>query len=132
MIRTLIILSFLFHALVVNAQIGSPTKNKNPYPAKYYNSTDEALVIKTVTYAPIYDNANGIYKKALEPELKKLISEDKNWAYSDYKLAKNIRADEFDQNSSLVLEALDQSKADALITCFVIKGPLGLTIQMNF
>ncbi len=132
----MIILYFLFYSLAytstASAQIGSPTKNKNPYPAKYYNSTDEALVIKTVTYAPVYDNANGIYKKVLEPELKKLITEDKNWAYSDYKLAKNIRADEFDQNSSLVLEALDQSKADAMITCFVIKGPLGLTIQMNF
>lgn len=135
MTRTLIILSFLSHILVysltANAQLSSPTKNKNPYPAKYYNATDEALVIKNVTFAPIYDNTNGVYKKVLEPELKKIISEDKNWAYSEYKFSKNVRADEFDQNSNLVLEALQQSKADAMITCFIIKGPLGLTLQVN-
>lgn len=125
-------LCFLFFGLPAFAQTTN-LKSKTPFPTKYTSTTDQALVIKTVTVAPVYDNSNNIYKKSVEDHLKNLIKEDYLWALADFvSPKKDMRVDEFDEDSQLTLQALEQSQADAVITCFLIKGPQGLSIQMNF
>lgn len=125
-------LCFLFFGLSAFAQSTS-VKSKTPFPTKYTSAADQALVIKAVTVAPVYDNSNNIYKKSVEDHLKNLIKEDYLWALADYTSPKkDIRIDEFDEDQQLTLQALDKSQADAVITCFLIKGPQGLSIQINF
>lgn len=129
-------LGFLFFGLISFTQTASSQatslKNKTPFPTKYTSLSDEALVIKAVTVAPVYDNANNIYKKSIEDHLKTLIKEDYFWALSEFNSPKkDIRVDEFDEDAKLTLQILEKSQADAVITCFLIKGPQGLNIQMN-
>ncbi|MES2802544.1 MAG: hypothetical protein V4654_08645 [Bdellovibrionota bacterium] len=107
-------------------------KNKTPFPTKYTSLSDQALVIKAVAVAPIYDNSNNIYKKSVEEHLKTLIKEDYFWALAEFNSPKkDMRVDEFDEDQQLTLQVLDTSQADAILTCYLIKGPQGLNIQMN-
>ena len=125
---------FLFFALTAPSVFSQTTslKNKAPFPTKYTSASDQALVIKAVTVAPVYDNSNNIYKKSVEEHLKTLIKEDYLWALSEFNSPKNdTRVDEFDEDAQLTLQILDKSNADAVLTCFLIKGPQGLNIQMN-
>ncbi|AZZ35362.1 hypothetical protein CIK05_00600 [Bdellovibrio sp. qaytius] len=125
-------LCFLFFGLTALAQTTTSLKNKAPFPTKYTSLSDQALVIKAVTVAPVYDNSNNIYKKSVEEHLKNLIKDDYFWALSDFNSPKkDMRVDEFDEDASLTLQVLDKSQADAVLTCFLIKGPQGLNIQMN-
>lgn len=111
---------------------GVSQKNKSPFPTQYFSAADEALIIKSVTLAPVYDNSNNIYKKTVEDHLKSLIKEDYFWAFAEFIPPKeNFRVDEFDENLNLTLEALNKSRADGVLTCFLIKGPQGMTIQLN-
>lgn len=124
-------LCFLFFGFSAFAQSTS-VKSKTPFPTKYTSAADQALVIKAVTVAPVYDNSNNIYKKSAEEHLKTLIKEDYFWALADFSAPKKeLRVDEFDEDAQLTLQVLEKSQADAVVTCFLIKGPQGLNIQMN-
>lgn len=110
----------------------SSLKNKVPYPTKYSSASDQALVIKTVTLAPVFDNVNDIYKKPVAEHLKNLIKADQFWAYADFISPKaDLRIDDFEESTQLTMETLEKSQADGLMTCFIIKGPKGLSIQLN-
>lgn len=135
-ITRLTALCFFVFGLTAFAQTASAQstslKNKTPFPTKYTSLPDQALVIKAVTVAPVYDNSNNIYKKSVEEHLKALIQDDYFWALADFSSPKkDIRVDEFDEDQQLTLQVLEKSQADAVITCFLIKGPQGLNIQMN-
>lgn len=126
---------FLFFGLAALPVYSQTTnlKNQTPFPTKYTSASDQALVIKSVTVAPVYDNSNNIYKKSVEDHLKTLIKEDYFWALSEFSSPKqDVRVDEFDEDTALTLQVLDKSNADAVLTCFLIKGPQGMNIQMNF
>lgn len=124
-------LCFLFFGLSAYAQTTN-LKSKTPFPTKYTSVADQALVIKAVTVAPVYDNSNNIYKKSVEEHLKAIIKEDYLWALSEFNSPKkDLRVDEFDEDPQLTLQVLEKSQADAVLTCFLIKGPQGLSIQMN-
>lgn len=125
----LILLSSTLHA---QTSVEGNVKNKNPFPTKYVNPTDDSLVIKSVALANVFDNVDGVYSKTVEPLLRDLIIKDHLWALSEYKYSKkNYRVDEFETKPADVLQALNDSKADALLTCFILKGPTGLNIQLN-
>lgn len=120
-----------FFGLFAQAQI-TDLKSKSPYPTKYTSATDEALVIKAVTVAPVFDNTSTIYKKSVEDHIKALIKADTYWSLNEFNSTqKNLRIDEFDEDSNLTLQTLEKSRTDGLITCFVIKGPQGLSLQLN-
>lgn len=135
-VMNIIRLSFVFLMcqflyVLANAQTTS-LKNKTPFPTKYSSAADQALVLKTVAIAPVYDNSNNIYKKSVEEHLRNLVQEDYFWALSEFSAEKkDIRVDEFDENPQLTLQILEKSKADGILTCFLIKGPQGLSIQLN-
>jgi hypothetical protein len=125
-------LCFLFFGLSAHAQTTTNLKSKSPYPTKYTSATDQALIIKAVTVAPVFDNASNIYKKSVEDHLKALIKADYYWSLNEFSSPKkDFRLDEFDEDAKLTLQALDKSQADGLITCFIMKGPQGLSIQLN-
>jgi hypothetical protein len=107
-------------------------KNKNPFPTKYVSASDENLVIKSITLVPAFDNVGDIYKKEIDNLLKELIHKDTFWSYTDFSLnKKKFRLDDFENQPDLVLQALGESGADGLLTCFILKGPQGLQIQLN-
>lgn len=111
---------------------GISLKNKNPYPTKYLSASDDNLVIKTVVVAPTFDNVDGVYKSQVDELLKELISKDIFWAYTKFSYsAKNYRLDDFENKPEFTLKALNESAADGLITCFILKGPQGINIQLN-
>lgn len=125
-------LCFLFFSLSVASAQTTDLKSKSPFPTKYSSAVDQALVIKSIAVAPVFDNASNIYKKAVEEHLKHLIKEDYYWALTDFTSPKkDLRIDEFDEDPKLTTQALEKSQADALMTCFVIKGPQGLSVQLN-
>ena len=133
-IMKLTALCFLVFGLTAPSAFSQTTslKNKAPFPTKYTSVSDQALVIKAVAVAPVYDNSNNIYKKSVEEHLKSLIKNDYFWALSEFTSPKKeVRVDEFDEDPQLTLQVLDKSQADAVLTCFLIKGPQGLNIQMN-
>ncbi|MFN3695835.1 MAG: hypothetical protein ACK4VO_00215 [Pseudobdellovibrio sp.] len=133
-LKNLLFLIFTLSSLSVQAQNFSDgnVKNKNPFPTKYVNKTDESLVIKSISIAKVFDNVDGVYSKGVEQLLKELVSKDHAWALTEYKFSKkNYRIDEFETEPADVLQALSESNADALLTCFILKGPTGLNIQLN-
>lgn len=124
-------LCFLFFGLSAFAQTTN-LKSKSPYPTKYTSAADQALIIKSVAVAPVFDNANNIYKKSAEDHLKNLIKDDYYWSQTEFTSPKkDLRLDELDEDPKLTLQALEKSQADGLITCFIIKGTQGMNIQMN-
>lgn len=127
--KIFILLTCLFYSSYGFSQT---TKNKSPYPAKYINLTDDALVIKTITLAPVYDNSNGIYKTAAEKHLKELMVADKSWGFKELQPdSPRIKIDEFEESSQDTEQFLKKNQVDGVFTLFIIKGPQGMSLQLN-
>lgn len=127
-LTTLLFLLVSFSAFAQTTNL----KNKSPYPTKYTSSVDQALIIKSVVVAPVLDNSNGIYKNAAEEHLKSLVKNDYYWSLGEFQeIKKDLRLDNFDEDSKLTLQTLEKTQADGLLTCLVIKGPQGINIQLN-
>ena len=111
-------------------------KKDSPYPSKYISQTDQYLTLKSVTLAPAYDNVGGIYKKAAETTLEKIITDDKSWSFQkikfpDLQTEKNYRIDFLEDKNEYSLALLKSTGADALISVSTTKSPQGLQIRMT-
>lgn len=107
-------------------------KNKKPFPVKYISETDQKISIKTVTLAPVYDNVNAVYSSAIQKLLIDLLQSDKTWGYSEFPdMTKKIFVETFDTKPKEVLDILDKTKTQALLTAMITKGPHGLTARLK-
>lgn len=107
-------------------------KNKKPFPVKYISETDQKISIKTVTLAPVYDNVNAVYSAPIQKLLIDLLQSDKVWGYSAFpNLEKKIFVETYDNKPKDVLDVLDQTKSQALLTAMITKGPHGLTARLK-
>lgn len=96
----------------------------------YSSSVDESLTVRTVTIVPFVDNLGGIYAKPLTEYLSSLIKEDRQWTL----IKSSIPAqgpEELEENQKRILDLLKQTKADALFTGRVSKGPKGITVRIT-
>ena len=122
----------LFCSLSAGAQTGSNAKNKSPFPVKYTSLTDQNILLKTITLAPVYDNVNGIFSVPVEKLLLDLLQNDKSWGYAEIKgFDKNSFIENYDINPNNVLETLTKSNAQGLITAFITKGPRGISAKLK-
>lgn len=109
------------------------TKNKKPFPVKYISEIDQKISIKTVTLAPVYDNVNAVYSSAVQKLLVDLLQSDKTWGYAEFpEMNKKIFVETFDTKPKEVLDILDKTKTQALLTAMITKGPHGLTARLKF
>lgn len=108
-------------------------KNKKPFPVKYVSETDQKISIKTVTLAPVYDNVNSVYSASIQKLLVDLLQSDKTWGYAEFPdMTKKIFVETFDTKPKEVLDILDKTKTQALMTAMITKGPNGLTARLKF
>ncbi len=122
---------FISAAQNVSAQTAS-TKNKNPFPVKYTSAVDQKIILKTITLAPVYDNVNGIYAAPIQKLLIDLLQSDKVWGYSEFpNFSQKIFVENFDSKPNEVLEALQKTGSQAMLTALVTKGPRGLNARLK-
>lgn len=127
----LFILLLGLQAWTESAEVTS-AKNKKPFPVKYVSDVDQKLSIKTVTLAPVYDNVNAIYSDPIQKLLVDLLQSDKVWGYAGFpNMDKKIFVETFDSKPKEVLDILDKTKSQALLTAMITKGPHGLTARLK-
>ncbi len=97
----------------------------------FTSSVDKDLTIKSITVAPIVDNISGIYAKPLSEHLKALVAQDKQWKQIDFPADVKATPEELEDKPESVKNILKKTKADALISTRISKGPKGLTLRMN-
>ncbi|MBC7466393.1 MAG: hypothetical protein H7256_10405 [Bdellovibrio sp.] len=108
------------------------TKNKRPFPVKYTSEVDQKLSLHTITLAPVYDNVNRIYAEPIQKLLIELLQNDKVWGYSAFPdLNKKIFVETYDSKPQEVLDILNQTKTQGLLTAIITKGPAGMSIKLK-
>lgn len=127
------VISFiLIFCLSASSQEPTTTKNKTPFPVKYTSLIDQKIILKTLTLAPVYDNVNGIYSNPIQKLLVDLLQSDKVWGYSEFpEFEKKIFIEKFDSQPNDVIEVLEKTKSQGLLTAFVTKGPRGLNAKLK-
>jgi hypothetical protein len=115
----------------LHAQTGS-NKNKSPFPVKYTSLVDEKMILKTITLAPVYDNVNNIYAEPIQKLLVDLLQSDKVWGYAEFPdFNKKIFIEKFDSQPDDVIEVLNKTNTQGLLTAFITKGPRGLNAKLK-
>jgi hypothetical protein len=121
----------LFTSHLAKAQVDT-VKNKSPFPVKYSSIADEKILLKTITLAPVYDNTNGIYSKPIQKLLVDLLQSDKSWGFAEIKgHDENKFIENYDINQNDVLDVLNKTEAQGLITAFITKGPRGINVKLK-
>ena len=119
-------------SLAAKSQTSVTAKNKSPFPVKYTSLTDQKIMLKTITLAPVYDNTNGIYAQPIQKLLIDLLKSDKVWGYSEFPdITKKMFIEKFDSEPNDVLEALTRTNAQGLLTAYITKGPRGLNAKLK-
>ncbi len=109
-----------------------PAKKKNPFPVQYVSVEDQKININTITLAPVYDNVNKIYSEPIQKLLIELLQSDKVWGYAPFPdINQKIFVETYETNSSDVLNVLNKTAAQGLLTALVTKGPNGLTAKLR-
>lgn len=107
-------------------------KNKSPFPVKYRSIADEKILLKTLTLAPVYDNTNGIYANPIQKLLVDLLQTDKSWGYAEIiGHDENKFIESYDINPNDVLDVLNKTEAQGLLTAFITKGPRGINVKLK-
>ena len=126
------ILIIIFLVSQASAQNSVEAKNKNPFPAKYVSVADQKLNIRTITLAPVYDNVNKVYSDPIQKLLIDLLQNDKVWGYTPYpESSKKIFVETFGSNPNEVLETLNKTSAQGLLTALIAKGPNGINAKLR-
>lgn len=123
------LLIFLLFPLISLAQ--ENIANKKPFPIKYVNTLDQKILLKTITLAPVYDNVQGVYSGPIQKLLTDLLENDKTLGYSPFNFSKKFFIENFDNEEFEVLRALEESRAQGMLTAFITKGPRGLSAKLK-
>ncbi len=115
-----------------HAQGNPQGKNKSPFPVKYTSEIDQKINLRTITLAPVYDNVNRVYADPIQKLLIELLQNDKVWGYSAFPESnKKLFVETYDTNSKDVLEALNNTGSQGLLTAIITKGPNGLSATLR-
>ncbi len=107
-------------------------KNKNPFPVKYISLEDQKLNIRTITLAPVYDNVKKVYSEPIQKLLIELLQNDKVWGYSpNPDINKKIFVERYETNQNEVLQVLNNTTSQGLLTALITKGPNGLSAKLR-
>lgn len=118
---------FVLFALFLSASsAGAQTKSQGAF----VSSADQEISIKSVVLVPFNDNLSGIYSKPLTDTMTETLTKDPRWNLVSLPGGK-YAPEKFDENPAEVQKILRQSKADALITGRIQKGPAGLSMRMS-
>lgn len=130
----LLLFFFIFSAgpfAIAQTPVGS-FKNKRPFPVKYTSDVDQKISLHTITLAPVYDNVNRIYAEPIQKLLIELLQNDKIWGYSAFPdLNKKIFVETYDSKPQEVLEILNQTQTQGMLTAIITKGPAGLSVKLK-
>lgn len=133
--RKIFILFFFFVSALFAFSISAeplPVKKKSPFPVQYVSLEDQKLNINTVTLAPVYDNVNKIYSEPIQKLLIELLQNDKVWGYSPFPdMNQKIFVETYETNSNEVLDVLNKTKSQGLLTGLITKGPNGLAAKLR-
>lgn len=97
----------------------------------FTSAVDKDLTIKSIIVAPMVDNISGIYAKPLSEHLKSLVSQDRQWKQIELPSDIKTSPEELEDKPESVKNILKKTKADALLSTRISKGPKGLTLRMN-
>ena len=128
------IIAFFIVVFITTTAAGEPlpAKKKNPFPVQYVSLEDQKLNINTITLAPVYDNVNKIYSEPIQKLLIELLQNDKVWGYTQFPdMNQKIFVETYETNSSDVLNVLNKTAAQGLMTALITKGPNGLSAKLR-
>jgi hypothetical protein len=97
----------------------------------FVSKADQDLSIKTVVPVPCTDNVDGIYAKPLTEEIKNIVNDDKQWSLVEFPSDKNLKTDLLDESPNDVKAIQAASKADAVLSCKIVRGTKGLSMNMT-
>ncbi len=101
--------------------------------AQYKSEIDVMLNLNRVSVLSVQDNMDGIYAKALERHLKKMVEEHYRWTYVEtpegFVLSDPL--EEYENDSSKILALKDQFSVDGLFAVRLTKGPRGVMMRLD-
>lgn len=98
----------------------------------YSSSIDSSLTLNQISVLPFSDNANGIYAKPLEIQLKQLIKESHHWNLMEEKIVGPIfTPEELENNETRVKNIIKGLKADAFIAAGIVKHPNSVALTLS-
>ncbi len=117
--------ALLFRQNSVMAQ--TPTENTTEYSSSY----DESLTFRKMTFLPSIDNINGIYSKAVDEQLKKLIEANHRWDSVESHIAGSVVKPEDLVNDPAKVRSLSRSlNSDGFFITEIRKDPKDVHIQL--
>lgn len=97
--------------------------------SRFISPADQEISIKNVTAAPLLDNVSGIYAKPLGEALRERLANDPTWSLVAFP-EKSVKLEALDSRADDVKKILQQTKADALLSGKITKGPSGINIRL--
>lgn len=124
----LIMIRFLLPVFCLSA--GSVSVAQLKGQPSFVSSADAEVSVKNVVLAPFTDNVSGIYANPLNDEAKRLLASDPRWNLVDFP-KRAIKIENLEERTDEVRALLKETKADALLTGRVIKGPAGISLKLS-
>lgn len=121
LVRALVLFLGLFPAWSLRAQ----TKTQPVFVSK----ADEDLSVKAVTVGTFTDNMSNIYARPLTEYAREKIAKDPQWALMDFP-TKGVKVEALEDRPNDVKKILTETKADALLTGRLVKGPSGFAMTL--
>ncbi|MFN9068146.1 MAG: hypothetical protein ACK5V3_13020, partial [Bdellovibrionales bacterium] len=115
----LIFLAFTFFSNISYSQVVQQTL--------YVSEIDQALAFESMVVAPVIDNVSDIYSLPLTQALIDTLNDEKQ--YRATSLTQKLDTDIFD--SVEALEIMDSSKAEALLSSRIQRGPQGIQMRLS-
>lgn len=116
----------------VLASIPAWSENDPAAGVRFISEVDNLLTLNSITVGSGYDNVGGMYKKAAEEKLKKLIMADHMWSFADNKdFINNYRNDELFEDPEKAKDYLNKTNADGFLLVSTIKGNQGLSVELT-
>ncbi len=98
---------------------------------EYISDYDQSLTFKKMSFLPTQDNVNGVYSKAVDEVLEKLIKKNHQWDYTPSPAANQvINPEDLIKNNELVKSFTKDLKADGFFVTDVRKDPKQINIHL--
>lgn len=124
----LIMIRFLVFTLCLWAGPNAFAQQKGQ--PSFVSPADAEVSVKNVLLAPFSDNVGGIYANPLNDEAKEILAKDPRWNLVVFP-SKNVKIENLEERTDEVRGLLRDTKADALLTGRIVKGPAGITLKVT-
>ncbi len=99
-------------------------------PSLYHSEADTLVTIDKVSYAPFFDNLNGIYARPLESHFADVLNQMHRWSTGAPVNINGATIDELEENPQAVKEAA--AGTDGFFAVRISKGPKGIAMKLDF